>query len=185
MKGIANILIILIIVISIGLVLVLPTGQANTNGLVLLLSNKDTIDSYFIEDRLKEEIIQEINYNISNVPEQLFELFGNNKINIFVTYDDESVGDFWVHTEGNRVVDFRKGARTQADIELRINENTIFRILESDDPFNEFLEAMNSGEIEHKGLTLGGTITSVTVGITTTVLGVVNAVVNFFGGLFG
>jgi len=180
-----QILIAVIIVVALGLVLVLPSGEANSSGLVLLTQNKEKIDSYFLNGQLDAQILKEINDNTDNVPEQLFELFGNNKINIYVEFDDGTIHDYWALTNKSKVADFRQGARSIAGIEIIIKESTIDNLLTDDEPFDYFLEAMNSGEIEYNGLTFEGNIKSATVRVTTRLIGTAKGIVNFFSGLFG
>ncbi|MFH1391448.1 MAG: hypothetical protein ABIH20_04015, partial [Candidatus Diapherotrites archaeon] len=73
MKSVSNILIAIILVLALVVVLFMPAGQASTNGFFLLTQNQEVIDSYFVNDKLNEEVIHEINENLDNVPEQLFE----------------------------------------------------------------------------------------------------------------
>jgi len=185
MKGLAHILIAVIIVVALGIILVLPSGQTNSTGLVLLMQNKETIDSYFTDGKLNQNILDEINKNAENVPEQLFSLFGNNKINMYVEFEDGSVNEYWAQTEKNKVTEVRQGARSLADIEIKIKETTINKLALSEEPFDEFLDAMNSGEIEYKGLTFEGTIKSATVSVTTTLVGIAKGIADFFSGIFG
>jgi len=182
MKSISGILIAIIIVMALAIVLFVPNGKANTNGFFLLTQNKELIDSYFVNDKLNEEVIHEINENLDNVPEQLFGLFGDNKMNIYVEFDDGSIQDYWAHTEKNKLVQLFKGERNNADIEVKLKESTVNKIVTAEDPFEEFINAKNSGEIETNGLTIGGHLKNVAVGVTTTIVGVANGIVGFFGG---
>ncbi|MCR4335105.1 MAG: hypothetical protein NUV57_01055 [archaeon] len=185
MKSISNILIAIILVLALSVVLFMPAGNASTNGFVLLTQNQEAIDSYFVNDKLNEEIIQEINENLGNVPEQLFELFGDNQMNIYVEFDNGSTKDYWAKTENGRLVQLFKDARSNADIEIFMKESTVDKIVFSSNPFDEFINAMNSGEIKTEAKTLNGHVKSASVGVTTTILGAASGVINFFGGFFG
>jgi len=185
MKSISNILIAIILILALAVVLFMPAGRANTNGFVLLTKNQELIDSYFINDKLNEEIIHEINENLDNVPEQLFELFGDNKLNIYVEFDDGSTKDYWAKTANGKLVQLFKDARSNADIEIFLEESTIDRLVSSPNPFDEFINAMNSGEIKTQAKTVNGHIKSASVGVTTTIIGAAFGVIGFFGNLFG
>lgn len=183
MADIWKVFVVLIVVAAVGVILIMPAGNVGTNGFVLLAQDKESVDNYFENGKLKPAIVSQINSNIENVPEQLFDLFGGNKINIFVEYEDGSVRDYYAKTEKNRLKELSQGANSLADVEIKIKEKTINKLVESEKPFDSFLNAMNSGEIKYKGLNAEGTVKSATVGITTAVLGFVNGALNFFGNL--
>src|SRR3989344_2094214 len=183
MRDIGLVFIVVIIVAAIGVVLVMPNGSIGTNGFILLAQDKESVDDYFENGKLKPAIVEQINSNIENVPEQLFDLFGNNKINIFVEYGDGSVLDYYAETKKNRLTELSQGAKSLADVEIKIKEKTVNKLSESEKPFDSFLNAMNSGEIKYRGLNAEGTVKSMTVGVTTAVLGLVNGALGFFGSL--
>jgi hypothetical protein len=56
--------------------------------------------------------------------------------------------------EDGVVTDFGEGDATDADVRVRTSEDTMNRILESDDPAAAFDTAYENGEIEISGLTL-------------------------------
>ena len=184
MNKLSNLLIAIILIVSVAIVLFMPTSNANSNGFVLLIKNSDLIDSYFENGKLNQEVIDAINSQIDNVPEQLFELFGDNKINFYVKFDDGSTNGFFAITKKNKLEELFSGTNNLADIEIKLKESTIDRIILSKNPFEEFINAKNSREIEINGLTIGGHIKTAVVGVTTTILGVVNGVAGFFGGFF-
>ncbi|MFH1391484.1 MAG: hypothetical protein ABIH20_04200, partial [Candidatus Diapherotrites archaeon] len=158
---------------------------ASTNGFFLLTQNQEVIDSYFVNDKLNEEVIHEINENLDNVPEQLFELFGDNKLNIYVEFDDGSTKDYWAKTANGKLVQLFKDARSNVDIEIFLKKSTIDRLVSSSDPFDEFIKAMNSSEIKTEAKTVNGHIKSASVGVTTTVIGAVSGIIGFFSGFLG
>ncbi|PIN85142.1 MAG: hypothetical protein COV47_03770 [Candidatus Diapherotrites archaeon CG11_big_fil_rev_8_21_14_0_20_37_9] len=161
------------------------SGAATGTGFALLTGNHNLIDAYFDNGKLKQPVVDEINENLEGVPDQLFSFFGSDKINIYVTYTDGSVHDYWALTQDNLLVELHQGTKEDATIEIRINEKTVDRLFLSKKPFSEFLTAMNSGEIKYKGLNFEGKVKETTVGVTTTVVGAVVNVWDFFTGLFG
>ncbi|MCR4369253.1 MAG: hypothetical protein NUV67_05095 [archaeon] len=176
---------VLIAVLAIAAILFVPSGGASESGLIVLMQDRQTLDSYFVGGKLRQETVDEINSNIDNVPDQLFELFGNNKINIQMEFNDKEKREYYAQTGKNRLESLYLGNRNTADIEVRIKESTLDKIVLSNEPFAEFLNAMNSGEIEYRGLNFEGNVKGATVGITTQILGVAKSVLGFFGSFFG
>jgi len=184
MNKLSNLLIAIILIVSVAIVLFMPTSNANSNGFVLLTKNSDLTDSYFENGKLKQEIIGNINSQINNVPEQLFELFGDNKINFYIKFDDGSTNGFFAITKKNKLEKLFRGTNNLADIEIRLTEQVVDEIILSKDPLNEFLNAMKSGKIKYKGLTFGGEVKSATVTVSTTIIDVISQIIGFFTGFF-
>ncbi len=180
-----HVLIAVILVIGTAAVMLSPRGTANNSGFAVLAHDRQSVDSYFENGDLKPEYVNLINLNTKNVPDQLFEMFGSDKINIYITYNDGTTQDYYAITEKNRLKELRKGARNDAAIEIRFAEKTISRLMDSEKSFDDFIEAMNSGEIKYKGLNIGGSIKQASVNVSTNVIGIISKAVNFFAGLFG
>ena len=129
---------------------------ASPTGFVVLTQGKSQIESFFEGGKLKQQTVDEINVQLESAPEQLVSLFGNNRVNLYVALDDGSVMDYYIRTEGEKVVEVLQDSKGDADLEVRLGENTIDRIIESSDPLDVFLKAMNSGEKKYTGLTPEG-----------------------------
>ena len=184
MNKFSNLLIAIILIVSVAIVLFMPTGNANNNGFVLLTKNTDLIDSYFENGKLTKKMVNKINSQINNVPEQLFELFGDNKINFYVKFDDGSTNGYYAITKQNKLSELFQGTNNLADIEIRLDEKVVDEIVESEDSLNEFLNAMKRGKIKYKGLNFGGEVKSATVTISTTIIDVISQTIGFFTGFF-
>lgn len=146
-------------------------------GMVILSLAKDNIDGFFENGSLKAEVLAQANANADNVPEQVFTLFGNKKINLYIQLDDGSIREYYVKTGAKTLEQLSIGTKPDADLEVRIKEPTVDRIVLSQDPVKELTGAINSGEIVYKGLTTGGQVNSIIVNFGSAVFG-------FFDGIF-
>ncbi len=181
---ILKIVVILFVLLFVGVILITAPISANKSGFVILTQNKSEINSYFESGKMKQEKINEINSQIKNVPEQLFELFGGDTINIYITFDDGSVEEYWAVTEKNKLKELYTGINTSANVEIKLRELTVDRIVNSKNPLQRFLSAMNSGEIEYNGLDNEGKLKELTVSVTTGVMGFFTGAIGFVAELF-
>ena len=181
-----NIALLILSIVAIAVLLAfLPERQANTQGLILLTHKSEALEAMFNNGKLKQEIVDSINQDIQDVPEQIFELFGNDRINLYLTLENGAVRDYYSETRKNRLVGLWQGVRDEATIEVRLNEQTLDQIIEAGDPAKEFLEKLDSGEIKHNGLTLEGHVKSGAVGVSTKIISIITGTINFFFGFLG
>ncbi len=164
--------------------LVLAAAAYAQTGFLIFTQGQQAIDGYFEGGKLKQEHLDKMNAQLKEVPKELVSLFGNNRINIYVTLDDGSTTSYYTATTGGRVAEVLKGTKDDADLEVRLPESTIDRIALSKDPVGEFLGAMGDGEIKYRGLTPEGEAKGIIVNITTMVAGFFNGLFDFIAGLF-
>jgi len=129
--------------------------------------------------------VKQINDNTENVPELLFDLFGSDKMNIYINRSDGTQKAYSAVTADRKLVELRKGSFDDAEIKIEVQEETIEEIFQSDNPLERFLDAFNSGEIKYEGLTSEGKIKETTVNITTSALSILQSIYSFFAGIFG
>ena len=170
--------------ISIFLAILFLAGTAfsASSGLVVLSQHKEEANSIFENGEIKGELLSKINSNMDRVPEPVFMLFGNKRINAYIELDDGSIVEYFVKVGEKTVETIAQGARTQADLEVRVKESTIERIASSQDPVSELTAAISSGEITYKGLTIGGSINSFLVNLAASLFGVLEGLLKFFSG---
>ncbi|GEM_PF-5424456 len=161
-----------------------PFALSEDTGFMILSKNKQLADSYFEGGRLKAQYIEQMNAQIGKAPPQLTSLFGNNKINIYLTLDDGADSIYYVNTQGGKVIKVLQGAKSDADLEIKAAEKTIDRIALSKDPVGEFLKAMGSGEIKYTGLTPEGETKGLIVNVMTGVASFFKGILDFLSSLF-
>ena len=88
------------------------------------------------------------NKHVDKVPGFMNPIFGNQKINLHVSNDDETV--VGVRTEGMTIVEFNKEPFEKPSMDVYINQ-----LLASDDPIAAFNDAWNAGEIRYEAHTIG------------------------------
>lgn len=157
---------------------------AEPTGLAVLTQNKALADSFFENGKLKQVYVDQINEQLKAAPPELLNLFGNNKINAYITLDDGSVLSYYVKTENGKISEVLQGTKDDADLEIRVSEGTIEKIAQSKDPIDSSLKALTSGEIKYRGLTPEGETKGMVVNVVTTVAGIFKGIVEFFSSLF-
>lgn len=159
--------------------------SAAVSPLVVLSKNKWAADLYFTEGgELKQEVLSKMNAQADKVPAELLAIFANKKLNIYVILDDGSVMEFYARTGAKSVDAVAKGVRQGADIEIRLSEPTVDRIYNSKDPVPEIVKAISSGEINYKGLTTEGQISSTAVNAGAGLFSFIDGVINFIKSFF-
>ena len=89
--------------------------------------------------------------------------------------------DSWL---SNKLKELYTGINTSANVEIKLRELTVDRIVNSKNPLQRFLSAMNSGEIEYNGLDNEGKLKELTVSVTTGVMGFFTGAIGFVAELF-
>jgi len=156
-----------------------------STGFVALTDSREQIRSSFEGGELKSDVVAHINAQVGSVPGEIMQVFGNDKFNIYVRLDDGTVESYWARTEKNLLKEIFIGAREDADAEIKVREDTVDRIVLSKNPAEEFVGAVNSGEIEYNGISNEGKIESIFVKTASAFAGVLGAIWNFIAGLFG
>lgn len=157
-------------------------ASAGQTGFAVLTESRDQFDAQFTDGKLNQEVVDQINVQMRDAPAPALILFGKNKANVYMTYDDGTVRSYWIWTQNNLVNEISLGARSDADTEVRVNESTVDRIVNSANPFNELVNALSSGEIQYNGLTASGQMSGIIVSIAAKIIGVILGLLHFFTG---
>ncbi|VVB99150.1 Uncharacterised protein [uncultured archaeon] len=168
------------LILSVFSVLLSGFASAAPTGFFVLTQSKDAINAYFDNGKLKQGVVDQINEQLNAAPKELLSVFGNNKINFAITLDDNSQMDYYAHTVNGKVAEIFQGKKNEADLEVRLNEATIDRIVLSKEPLNEFLNAVSSGEIKYIGLTPEGEAKGAVMNIATAIMNFLKGIVDFF-----
>jgi hypothetical protein len=151
----------------------------------LALETLPNLDNYFDNNNhLKKEILSTINEQTSKVPNELILIFANKKINVYITSDEGLVKEFYAKTNNKTFDEISKGARMDADLEVRLNEATLLKIYNSKEPISELVKSISSGEIKYNGITNEGKINSTTINIVAGLLSFIDEIKNFIFGFF-
>ena len=182
---------ILIIALILGAITgLVALGQVISNSAPLgfiTIANVDPadIDTYFENGVLKEEFKDEINENIDQVPDFVLDMFAEGKTNVtLITTDGEEL-EFNVLVKGKELVGAQKGHANDADAVIKVNEDTLKKIINSDEPIEVIAGALNSGEIKYEALTPQAKLKEFIIGIISFFLGLIMALFSFFKSIFG
>jgi len=166
-----------LIIIAVLLVLLAVVGLA--------LETLPNLDNYFDNNNyLKKEILSKINEQTGKVPNELLLIFANKKINIYITMVGGSIKEFYAKTNSKTFDEISKGSRKDVDLEVRLDESTLLKIYNSEEPISELAKAISSGEISYKGVTNEGKINSATINIVAGLLSFIDEIKNFILGFF-
>ena len=163
-----------------GLMLIISGLAFAAQGYVTLSQNQDQIDAAFENNTLRPQYIAAANSHMDTVPTPILAVFGEKKANLYVTLDSGIVQTYWVHMEKNALVEISRGARSEANLEVRASEQTIDRVLNADEPGSEFVKAYNSGEIKYKGLDSDSKAQGVVFDIFASVAGFIERIFSIF-----
>ncbi len=123
---------------------------------------------------LKEESIKEIgkiNARVEKIPFFLRAIFGNEKINVTVEYDDGSRETLGVVTKNAKVAEVKRGELGNATMAAAVKEKTADEIRYAGDKAGEFVKRFSGGEISCQGISAASTIKS---GILKAVMGFIS-----------
>ena len=118
------------------------------------------------------------NPNVHRIPGFVKALFGNEKINAYITLNDGSVLRIGAQTKNGEVVEFQPNEISNPTMIVYTTERTIRGIIDSPVPIRAFQEALAKGDITYRGV---GVKTKVKLGIVA--VGV--KIYSFVEGLFG
>ena len=117
--------------------------------LTVLMASFAFADSHTLS---REEIEQEIAANLdkidlSQAPKALKFLLGKPKINIVLANLDGTESTYGFKIGGNKITDFKVGGLDKPHYIIRISEETIVNIVESEDPAGMATESYKNGDI--------------------------------------
>jgi hypothetical protein len=91
------------------------------------------------------------NQQVDSVPRIIITLFGNERINVYLTgcSSDCEIG---LVTSDGRAVELRKGEISDPTMRVWMEESLLERILDSHDARGDFITALNNGDIKVEGV---------------------------------
>ncbi|WP_456478483.1 C13 family peptidase [Geoglobus ahangari] len=92
------------------------------------------------------------NNNTHLVPGFVKDWLGNTRVNVEILMDDGSVMDIYMVVENAYINEFEKGKLNDATARASLSEETVRRIISSDDPVAEVQKAYSNGEIQYSGV---------------------------------
>lgn len=95
--------------------------------------------------------VESYNKNLDKVPGAVKTIFGNERIDWSIALKDGTLR-IGVLTKDGAVVEFKEGGISEPTIKLHSSEAAIRRILESQDPLEEYQKALNSNEVSYEGV---------------------------------
>lgn len=90
------------------------------------------------------------NENVDKVPGVLKSLFGNERMNVYIEYQEGDDLILGVVTKNGKVVELKKGEISEPTMKVTLKASLIKSVFASQDPAKEFLDAFNRGEIAYE-----------------------------------
>lgn|GEM_PF-1525467 len=115
---------------------------------------EDEIDAILGQD-LFTQMVEKINWYNNNthlVPGFLKFLVGNSRVNLEIEMNDGSTMETYFVTQNAYVTEFEKGRLPDATGKAKTREDTVRKILASEDPIKEIQNAIQAGEISYSGV---------------------------------
>ena len=97
-----------------------------------------------------DKIKQTVNSNTEKFPNFVKTVFGNERINIILKMNDGSIVNLWMETENAKIINLAYGELDNPTLVVETSEDTLNRIGKSEKPIDEFLFAINNGEIRYE-----------------------------------
>ena len=142
---------------------------------------KALMNSYFNENgslNAKGQLqVTYANSYASQIPEVIASIFGNETINIELTFDDKSKEIIGIKTKNAKIIEAKKTSYSNATMNVFVSEKSIKKILSNENRIKGFIDAYTKGEINYKAK---GIIPEVKKGIVDTIISILRFF-NFFG----
>lgn len=139
------------------------------------------MNSYFSSDGLLniagEHQIQYANTYVSQIPEPIRAVFGNETINIEILFNDNSKEILGIQTKDAQIIAAQKKPFSKPTMTVFVSEKSIKKILSNDNRIKGFIQAYSSGEIKYEAV---GFVPNVQKNIVDTII----SILRFFN-LFG
>lgn len=114
--------------------------------ILLLMPSLVSADLYdFLESN-----VEYVNDNIDQVPGFIRTVFGDERINAAVELKNETNMSVSVITDDARITSFEKGKLDDATMDLWVSETTIEEVLDSSDPAEHVMDAIDDGSIRYE-----------------------------------
>ncbi len=102
------------------------------------------------------------NENVESVPGFVTTLFGNEQINIYVSevkqINDVGEAIYSISMKEGVMENIQEGAIEEPTMNAYLSEETLLKLLWSEDPFNDFKAALDEGSVTYQAVTLTGKI---------------------------
>lgn len=122
-------------------------------------------------------ILNEANKEAERIPELAKMLFGNERINVKISFKSGRKETIGLVLQNSRATGVKLGRISGETMEVAIKEETIRQIISSKSPENEFVGAIMDGRIQVKAKSLGA---SITLGI----FSIISSIKSFLESLF-
>ncbi|AIF69245.1 hypothetical protein PAP_04150 [Palaeococcus pacificus DY20341] len=130
---------------------------------------------------LLREYVPIYNENADNLPGFIKRIAGNERIDLEITLENESILTIGVVTENGRIVEFSKGKISEPTMRAWTSEDVARRIINSEDPVSTGVNALKMGEIRYSGVGFRRTLRVFAVKIVIKVYRVVEVIGDLFG----
>ncbi|USH00772.1 hypothetical protein K1720_04910 [Thermococcus argininiproducens] len=130
---------------------------------------------------LLREYVPTYNENADNMPGFIKRIAGNERIDLEITLENESILNIGVVTEGGYIMEFSKGKISNPTMRVWTNEGVARRIINSEDPASTGVNALKMGEIRYSGVGFGRTLRIFVVKIVIKVYRIVEIIGDLFG----
>ncbi len=151
------------------------SGKADFMGYSLSELNDNAFDS---RGELKPQyrlLVSEMNKQVDMVPGFIVGLFGNEKINLYITLYSGDELKAGVVTKNGKISSVTKDLLETPTMNVYSDEGTISEIANSKDPLTDFRKALGQGRIKYEGVGLVGSVKSGIVSVTLGVYGFLQA----------
>ncbi|AIY91233.1 C13 family peptidase [Geoglobus acetivorans] len=118
------------------------------------------------------------NNNTHLAPGFIKDWLGNTRVNVEILMDDGSVMDIYVVTENAYINEFERGKLDDANAKASLSEETVRRVISSDDPVAEVQKAYRGGDIQYSGV---GFVESVKVEVVKIIVKIYFAISDILG----
>lgn len=157
-----------------------------SSGLVTLVDiDPAEIDYYFEDGKLKPEYVEQINKNIDEVPDFVLDTFADGTTNVTLLTDEQEDINLSVVVGEEKLLEAVQGHKENADALVKVNEETLEIIAGSNEPVNEFVQAVQKKEINYEAISGKAKLREIIFGIITFFLGIIMAIFSFFKAIFG
>ena len=114
------------------------------------------MDSYFNADgSLNSAGLTQVSYAnsyASEIPEPVKAVFGNETINIEISFEDASKEIIGIQTKNAQIVVAKKSSFSNPTMNVSVSEKTVKKILSNENRINGFANAYFAGEIKYEAL---------------------------------
>ncbi len=115
------------------------------------------------------------------LPDPVKAIFGNQRVEIDLTKENGEVEHLGVVLQNNKIESFTRYPPANATMKINTDEQTALALAKNPDKGEAFVQAINSGKLEYKGLTSSGEVASWVANVVLWITIVVNSFIHFLG----